>query len=111
MDDEVLARAAALVGVLLARVHERGLDALAVDRDRGLVGVLLDDREQVGQKPPLGRRQLGPAARVLGVARPARADLANRLARGRDLRVRSPSRGVPVVGAQVLRGCALLRNR
>jgi len=48
VDDEVLPRAAALVGVMDARVDEGVLDLLAIDRDRALVGVLLDDREQVG---------------------------------------------------------------
>ena len=61
MDDEVLARLAPLVGVVHAGVDERLLDAVAVDRDRGLVGVLLDDREQVAEQPPLGRRSARPA--------------------------------------------------
>src|SRR3954453_7423301 len=59
MNDEVLARLAPLVGVVLAGEDERLLDAPAVDRQRGLVGVLLDDREQVGEQAPLGRRQVG----------------------------------------------------
>jgi hypothetical protein len=58
VDDEVLAGLASLVGVVDARVDERFLDAVAVDRDGRLVGVLLDDREQVAEQPPLGRRQL-----------------------------------------------------
>ena len=58
MHDEVLARAPALVGVVHARVHERLLDAVAVDRLDRLVGVLLDDREQVAQQAPLGVGQL-----------------------------------------------------
>jgi hypothetical protein len=32
-----------------ARVHERVLDTFPVDRDRGLVRVLLDDREEVAK--------------------------------------------------------------
>ena len=59
MDDEVLARLAALVGVVLAGEHERLHDLLAVDLLGDLVGVLLDDREQVGEQLPLGRGQLG----------------------------------------------------
>ena len=51
MDDELLTGAAALIGVVLAGVDERVADALAVDRDRRLVGVLLDDREQVVEQP------------------------------------------------------------
>jgi hypothetical protein len=33
VDDELLARAPALVGVVLAREDERGCDRVAVDRD------------------------------------------------------------------------------
>ncbi|HUA04307.1 MAG TPA: hypothetical protein VMB27_10415 [Solirubrobacteraceae bacterium] len=53
MDDEVLARPAALIGVRHARVHERRLHAVTVDRGGRLVRVLLDDREQVAEQPPL----------------------------------------------------------
>ena len=59
VDDELLAGEAALVGVMAAGVGERGLDPLAVDRNRRLVGVLLDDGEQVAEQPLLGRRQIG----------------------------------------------------
>jgi hypothetical protein len=45
-----------------ARVDERLLHPLAVDGDRCLVGVLLDDREQVREQPPLGLGQLSPGA-------------------------------------------------
>jgi hypothetical protein len=45
VDDEVLAGLAALIGVVDARVYERLLDAVVVDEDGGLIGVLLDDRE------------------------------------------------------------------
>ncbi len=58
MDDEVLARLAALVGVMDAGEQEGLHDAVAVDRQRRLVGVLLDDREQVAEQPALGRRHL-----------------------------------------------------
>jgi hypothetical protein len=50
MDDELLARLAALVGVVLAGEHERLHDAIAVDLLGHLVGVLLDDREQVREE-------------------------------------------------------------
>ena len=56
VDDEVLAARAALVGVALAGEHERALDELAVDRLGGLVGVLLDDREQVAEQLRAPRR-------------------------------------------------------
>ena len=51
--DEVLAGLAPLVGVVLAGEHERLLDALAVDADGRVGGVLGDDREQVAQQPAL----------------------------------------------------------
>ena len=50
MGDVILARQPALVGVVQAGVDERLLDPLAVDRSGGVVGVLLDDREQVAQQ-------------------------------------------------------------
>ena len=56
VDDEVLARLAALVGVVLAGEHERVDHAAAVDGPRDLVGVLLDDREEVGEQLALDRR-------------------------------------------------------
>ena len=58
VDDEVLARLAALVGVVLAGEHEGVDHPAAVDLARDLVGVLLDDREQVGEQLALGRRQV-----------------------------------------------------
>jgi hypothetical protein len=48
-----------LVGVVLAGEHERPHHALAVDRLGDLVGVLGDDREQVGEQRALDRRQVG----------------------------------------------------
>ncbi len=59
MDDEVLARLAPLIGVVHAGVDERVLDPRAVDGQRGVARVLLDDREQVAQQPALGGGQLG----------------------------------------------------
>jgi hypothetical protein len=50
MDDELLARASALVGVVLAGEDEGRRDRVAVDRDQRLLGVLLDDGEEVGEK-------------------------------------------------------------
>jgi hypothetical protein len=59
MDDELLARAAPLVGVVLAREHE-GLDHThAVDVLGDLVRVLRDDREEVGEQLALDRREVG----------------------------------------------------
>ena len=58
MDDELLAGLAALVGVVDARVHECLFDPRSVDHQRRMVGVLLDDREQVRQELALDRRQL-----------------------------------------------------
>ena len=55
VDDELLAGAPALVGVVLAGEHERVLDALAVDLDERVLGVLLDDREEVAEQPRSAR--------------------------------------------------------
>ena len=59
MEDELLARAAALVGVVLAGEDERGCDRVAVDRNERVLGVLLDDREQIGEQLALALGQLG----------------------------------------------------
>src|SRR4051794_24103943 len=69
VDDEVLARLAALVGVVLAGEQEGVLDPVAVDDDRRLVGVLLDDREEVAEQAALRLREVGAADRrvVIGV--------------------------------------------
>jgi len=56
--DEVLARLAALVGVVLAGEQEGVQHGLAVDRLGDLVRVLGDDREQVGQQLVLERREV-----------------------------------------------------
>jgi hypothetical protein len=56
--DEVLAGLAALVGVVLAGEHERAHDGVAVDRLGDLVGVLLDDREQVAEQLALERGEV-----------------------------------------------------
>jgi hypothetical protein len=57
VDDELFAREAPLVGVMDAGVGKRGLHTLAVDGE-GLVGVLLDDGEEVSQQPLLERGEL-----------------------------------------------------
>jgi hypothetical protein len=59
MDDEILAGDAALVGVVLAGEREGAQDGAAVDRLDDLVGVLGDDREQVGEQLVLERREVG----------------------------------------------------
>ena len=61
--DEVLAGLAALVGVVLAGEDERLADALAVDLADDLVGVLLDDREQVGEQRALELGEVGRRVR------------------------------------------------
>ena len=64
--DEVLAGLAPLVGMVDARVDERLLDATAVDRGRSVIGVLLDDREQVTEQFLLKRRQVGARDQRVG---------------------------------------------
>ena len=59
MDDEVLARLAALVGVVLAGEDEGVDHPAAVDLAGDLVGVLLDDREEVGEQLALGLGEVG----------------------------------------------------
>ena len=68
MDDELLARLAPLVGVMAAGEEERRGHAVAVDRQRGLVGVLLDDREEVGEQALRGRREVCDRRRDAAVA-------------------------------------------
>jgi hypothetical protein len=109
VDDEVLARLPALVGVVHARVDECLLDPLAVDGLRRVLGVLFDDREQIPQQTPLGRRQLRPIDRlvVLGML-----DAIDRRASGGDPVVaRVTVRGGSASAIQSLAGSlALLRN-
>jgi hypothetical protein len=62
--DEVLAGLTALIGVVQAGVDERLLNPGSIDRDRRVLGVLLDDREQIPEQAPLGRSQLGPLDRA-----------------------------------------------
>jgi hypothetical protein len=63
MDDELLAGATALVGVVLAGEHERGLHTVAVDCHQRVLGVLLDDREEVAEQLPLALGQDGDIRR------------------------------------------------
>jgi hypothetical protein len=62
--------------VVLAGEHERVQQARLVDRRGGLVGVLGDDREQVGQQLALERRQVGGRLRRRGRVRARAADRA-----------------------------------
>ena len=64
-----------------------GLDALAVDLDGGRVGVLLDDREDVGQQAALERREVG--------AVDLRVALGRQLVDGRAASARALTRGCP----------------
>jgi hypothetical protein len=100
-----------------AGIHERLLDRVAVDRDRGLLGVLLDDREQVAEQPPLGLGQLGALDRpvLLGVAdlvdRPARAADQRRQRAAVALLARLLAARRTAAQAAFRRGVALLRYR
>ena len=73
--DEVLARLAALVGVVLAREHERLHHAVAVDGLGDLVGVLLDDREQVRKQLLLDLREVRREGRTRARVRRGAVDL------------------------------------
>jgi hypothetical protein len=55
--------------VVLAGEHEGALDGLALDLQARVGGVLLDDREEVAEQPPLERGEVGALDRadVLGV--------------------------------------------
>jgi hypothetical protein len=59
MDDELLAGAPPLVGVMLAGIDECLSNTVAVDDRRSVAGVLLDDREQIGEQPALELVELG----------------------------------------------------
>jgi hypothetical protein len=54
-----------LVGVVHARVHERLLDAGAIDPPGRVRGVLFDDREDVREQTALGLGELGVLDRCL----------------------------------------------
>ena len=105
VDDEVLARLAALVGVVLAGEHERVDHAAAVDLAGDLVGVLLDDREQVGEQLALDRREVGGRLGRRGVRVIGAVDL---LVRARSTRRRCrppPARPGPRSSARADRSC------
>jgi hypothetical protein len=111
MDDEVLAGLPQLVGVVHAGVDERLLDQLAVDLDGRLLGVLLDDREQVPEQLPLLLGQLGSLDRCVAARPPLTVD---RRARLRDQRRGAVALLAPALGAAqaaIRRGVALLRYR
>jgi hypothetical protein len=65
MDDEVLTGLAALIGMVDAGVDERLLHTGAVDPRGGVGGVLLDNREDVGEQAALGFGELGVLDRRL----------------------------------------------
>jgi hypothetical protein len=120
VDDEVLPAAPALICVVDARVDERLLDPIAIDRDGGFVGVLLDDRKQVREKPALDRRELGALDRGLCVGaldlvdrRPQRDQrrTATAAAVAVGLALRARRRGLLGACQPLCRGLALLRNR
>jgi hypothetical protein len=106
MDDEVLAAAPPLIGVVDAGVHERLLDPLSIDHDGGLVSVLLDDREQIRQQPALDGRQLGALDRGLRVGALDAVDRGSQ----RDQRGAPPAAAVAVpVAGLARRTLGLLR--
>jgi hypothetical protein len=105
--------------VVHARVDERLLDPLTVDRDGRLVRVLLDDREQIAEQALLDRCQLGAVDRRLrgGVLEavdldPRRRDQ-RRLAACDAARVDTTVRRLRRLAVQPLglRFALLLRNR
>jgi hypothetical protein len=101
VDDEVLAGQPALVGVVLAGEDERRLDLLAVDLDGRRIGVLLDDREDVGQQAALEVREVGA---VDGRVRAPGRDLVDRRATDtRALTRRSPYAALAVTPLRYLR--------
>ena len=126
MDDELLARAPALIGMVPAGVDEGFADALAVDGDGRLVGVLLHDGEQVAEQTlfEVAEHDRGPALRLLrlcGIGR-RRVRPGEGGATGQRRTVREhgavgehgavPERGRLSVRLQFARrGCNPLRNR
>jgi hypothetical protein len=56
--DEVLARLASLVGVVIAGEGEGALDRLPIDAVAAVGGVLADDREQVAEQGTILRGQM-----------------------------------------------------
>lgn len=86
---------------MLAREDERRLDLLAVDLNGRRVGVLLDDREDVGQQASL---ELGEIGALDGSMRASRGDLVDRRAAGADaLAGRGPYAALAVTPVRYLR--------
>jgi len=93
-----------------AGVHERLFDALTIDDDSRLIGVLFDDREQIAQQPPLSRRQLGMLDRC-GRAAAMELDAIDRLALGVDrLSIRTSGSGLTGLYVSVRRFGQLRRR-
>ena len=108
MRDEVLAGLTTLIGVMDARVDERLLDPGSVDGDGSMLGVLLDDREQIPEQAPLGGRQLGA---IDGAALVGAIDAVDRRPGGDQRRGRGCGRrAVPVLGTSVSSAIAGLRT-
>jgi len=99
VDDEVLARATSLIGVVDARIDERLLDAVAVDCDGRVVGMLFDDRKQIAEQAALGRRQLRASDRR---SRRRVLDPVDRRPR-RNQRFRASARAPARLGARAIR--------
>jgi hypothetical protein len=89
MDDEVLAGLAALVCVVLAGEDERLDHAVAVDGLGDLVGVLLDDREQVREQVLLEAREVAGDRRAGAGVRRGMVD--GRVRGDRDGALRGPA--------------------
>jgi hypothetical protein len=109
MGDEVLARLAALVGVVLAGEQERAQDGATVDRVDDLVGVLGDDREEVGEQLVLERRQVVRDRQRAVVAVHGAIDRAMRSDRDRHLGVDQRRIAVGAVQAARCLGLLLIR--
>jgi hypothetical protein len=89
-----------------ARVAEGLLDAVTVDVHRRVVGVLLDDREQVAEQPLFGRRQVGALDRFPSLGVLDAVDGRPRFDQGRGL-ARILSGALPVPGGAVLAAARL----
>jgi len=98
--------------MVLAGEHERADDGVAVDRLRDLLGVLLDDREQVGEQVLLDPRQVPGDRRARGGVRRGVVDRRVRGDRDRALDSAARDRRARVVAAYAAIAIGeLLRNR
>jgi hypothetical protein len=95
MDDEVLARLAALIGVVHAGVDERLLDPSPIDLRRRVSRMLLDDGEDIRQQPVLDLGELRALNR--GVNRRALEPIYRRPRGGNQRRGRTTSVARPCV--------------